>query len=86
VHALFQPARNLVFGFDFSATAFMGSKGLAQPSHQYCRSQALEQGVRDCTLVGGGALLLRHSPRHTERKSTTREFPSLRVVQYVSDT
>ena len=33
VHVLFQPARNHVFGFDFSATAFMGSKGLAQPPH-----------------------------------------------------
>ena len=26
MHALFQPASNLVFGFDFSATAFVGSK------------------------------------------------------------
>jgi len=41
VHALFQPLINLVFGFDFSATAFMGLKGIAQPQHQYCRSQAL---------------------------------------------
>ena len=31
MHALFQPARNLVFGFDFSATAFVGSNGIAQP-------------------------------------------------------
>jgi len=67
LHALFQPASNLVFGFDFSATAFMGSKGLAQPLHQYCRNQALEEGVRDCALAGGGSLRLRHSPRHTER-------------------
>jgi len=29
VHALSQPASNLVFGFDFSATAFVGSKGIA---------------------------------------------------------
>jgi len=67
VHALFQPASNLVVGFDFSATAFVGSKGIAQPPHRYCRSQALEEGVRDCMLAGGGALRLRHSPRHTER-------------------
>ena len=69
MHALFQPASNLVFGFDFSATAFkfMGSKGLAQSALRYCRSQALEEGIRDCTLAGEGALRLRHSPRHTER-------------------
>ena len=29
VHALSQPASNLVFGFDVSATAFVGSKGIA---------------------------------------------------------
>jgi len=69
VHALFQPGSNLVrvFGFDFSTTAFMGSTGIAQPPYSYGRSQALEEGVRDCMPAGRGVLCLRHSPRHTER-------------------
>jgi len=45
--------------FQLGPTAFVGSKGIAQPPHQYYRSQALEEGVRDCMLVGGGALRLR---------------------------
>jgi len=45
VHALFQSASNLVFGFDLSSTALKGSKGIAQPPHRYCRSQALEKKV-----------------------------------------
>jgi len=29
----------------------MGSKGIAQAPHRDCKSQALEEGVRDCTLA-----------------------------------
>jgi len=51
VHALLRSASNLVFGFDFSATALKGSKGIAQPTHRYYRSQALEEGGRNCMLA-----------------------------------
>ena len=51
MHVLVQPASNLIFGFDFSATAFIRSKDIAHPHHWWCRSQALEEGVRDCMLA-----------------------------------
>jgi len=69
VHAFFQPASNHVF-YDFSATDFEGSKGIAQPPHRYCRSQALEEGVGDCILVGRGALL--HAiPKGNQRRGSS---------------